>query len=698
LFPMRAWRWLLSLLVVSLATAGCSNPARPDCAYSVTLATATYASAGGNGSVVVSPAPSTPGCSWTLSSNANWLTLTGTTTGTRQTTTAYRVDANTTSATRTAKVSVSWDGPGGGGSADGTISQSGVTISPPVLSGTNPSPAAGGGNFTVNVATSGSWAATVVSSFVTITSGATGNGNGSFTYAVAANTTSSSRTATIIVTGLGGSTTFTITQAGINSSTVLSVSPTNPPAVASAGQSGLTAQVTANVAWTASVDGASTSWLSITNGSSGNGGGTLTYAVGANAGANRTGTITVSGGGATATVTVTQLGINPTLSLANPNPAIVGSAGQSGLTANVNSNLNWTATVEAGAASWLSVTGGSPGTNTGAFTYSVGPNTGAARTGLITVAGGGLSATLTVTQSAFQPSIVVGNPNPTQVAAGGQSGITASITANVSWTASVESGAASWLSITGGSPGNNNGTLTYAVAANVSVGRTGIITIAGGGATATLTVSQAAGVPFITLGNQDPSTVSANGQLSGLSVSVSSNVTWSAAVDAGFGSWLSITGASTGTNNGSIAYSVQPNTGAARLGTITFSGGGAPSVKLNVRQATGILTPALTWDGRTCQMVTNGGVGNLANKWDGCTLNASGSTGPIQTYQFFFDNPNPGPMGNASSASSISSGFAPCGYSGGSTSNVNVYVVITNGGSSAQSAPISILVAKNGQC
>jgi hypothetical protein len=362
----------------------------------------------------------------------------------------------------------------------------------------------------------------------------------------------------------------------------------------------------------------------------------------------------------------------------------------------VNSNVNWTATVASAAASWLTVTSGSPGSNVGSFTYSVAANPGTSRTGLITVAGGGLSAVLTVTQAAFQPSIVVGNPNPSPVAAAGQAGITASITANVSWTATVEAGATSWLSVTGGSPGTNSGTLTYAVGSNSQGARSGVITIAGGGTSATLTVSQASGVPFITLGNTNPPAVSANGQ-SGLTVSVSSNVSWTATVGAAFTSWLSITGGSTGTNNGTLTYSVGANSNAARTGTITFSGGGA-SATLNVAQATGILTPSFAVVG-SCTVDKNPSPTDNSdqNKVTGCTLNASASTGPIQTYEFHWGSASSPDMFAAPQSTPVfsSGGVAPCGFSGQGAPDL--YLVIRNGGASAN-LPMTITLTKLSPC
>jgi hypothetical protein len=80
------------------------------------------------------------------------------------------------------------------------------------ISPTGASVAAAGGSGTVTVtATAGcSWTAASNASFVTVTSGASGTGNGTVGYSVAANTATTSRTGTLTVAGQ----TFTVTQAG----------------------------------------------------------------------------------------------------------------------------------------------------------------------------------------------------------------------------------------------------------------------------------------------------------------------------------------------------------------------------------------------------------------------------------------------------------------------------------------------------
>ena len=154
----------------------------------------------------------------------------------------------------------------------------------------------------------------------------------------------------------------------------------------------------------------------------------------------------------------------------------------------VTANVSWTAK---SSASWLALKTAS-GTGNGKIVYNVAANAGTgSRTGKITVAGGGKTATYTVSQSGKTVELALGGSNRTFTAAAASSKELA-VTANVSWTAK---SSASWLALkTAG--GTGNGKIVYNVAVNAGTGsRTGKITVAGGGKTATYTVSQAGSPP-----------------------------------------------------------------------------------------------------------------------------------------------------------------------------------------------------------
>ena len=84
--------------------------------------------------------------------------------------------------------------------------------------------AAATGSVGVTTATGCAWTATSNATWISITSGATGTGNGTVNYSVAANTGTSSRTGTLTIAGQ----TFTVTQAAAPSGNPnISVSPTS---------------------------------------------------------------------------------------------------------------------------------------------------------------------------------------------------------------------------------------------------------------------------------------------------------------------------------------------------------------------------------------------------------------------------------------------------------------------------------------
>src|SRR4029078_562158 len=133
-----------------------------------------------------------------------------------------------------------------------------VTIAPPSL---NAPATASTGSVTITAVPTCAWTATSNATWITITAGATGVGNGSVGFSVAANT-GAARTGTISITGQ----TFTVTQAAATPSCTYTIgSPSqHVPATASSG----TVSVTSGpgCAWTAV---SNATWLSVTSGATG---------------------------------------------------------------------------------------------------------------------------------------------------------------------------------------------------------------------------------------------------------------------------------------------------------------------------------------------------------------------------------------------------------------------------------------------
>ncbi|MDR0469776.1 MAG: BACON domain-containing protein [Peptococcaceae bacterium] len=147
--------------------------------------------------------------------------------------------------------------------------------------------------------------------------------------------------------------------------------------------------ITSNVTWTAT---SNASWLTIAP-TNGTGSGTLMMMVAANtSAASRIGRITVTSGGISRTITVTQAGT----AVFSLTPTIWNPASGTALTfIYIASNVPWTATSNA---SWL-VASPTSGTDNGLLLLTVATNLDtASRVGTITVTGGGISRTITVTQ------------------------------------------------------------------------------------------------------------------------------------------------------------------------------------------------------------------------------------------------------------------------------------------------------------
>jgi len=167
------------------------------------------------------------------------------------------------------------------------------------ISPTSQSVGANGGTGTINVSTQSgcSWNANESLSWVSITSGSSGNGSGTVHFSISINSGTSSRNGTISVAGK----TFTITQSGASSCTY-SISPTSQSVGANGGTGTINVSTQSGCSWNANE---SLSWVSITSGSSGNGSGTVHFNISANSGtSSRNGTISVAG----KTFTITQSG------------------------------------------------------------------------------------------------------------------------------------------------------------------------------------------------------------------------------------------------------------------------------------------------------------------------------------------------------------------------------------------------------
>jgi hypothetical protein len=171
-------------IVVGGANFQITQAAGTVCTYSLTPASRSDAASAGTGTVAVTAGT---GCAWAAASNAAWVTVTAGASGTGNGTVSYSVGANTATTARQATITI-------GGMAF-AITQAAATCTyslNPVSRSYAAAP--GNGTVTVTAGTGCTWTAVSNAAWTTVTAGASGTGNGTVSYSVAANTATGART------------------------------------------------------------------------------------------------------------------------------------------------------------------------------------------------------------------------------------------------------------------------------------------------------------------------------------------------------------------------------------------------------------------------------------------------------------------------------------------------------------------------
>jgi len=329
--------------------------------------------------------------------------------------------------------------------------------------------------------------ATTPDSWISITSGGEpdSRGIGSFQFTVASNKAGPVRVGHIFIANA----TFTVTQDGVACTYAL-----QPKAASDVSVNGGTGRIAvspaySNCPWTAT---SSQPFVTIMAGSSGLGNGTVTYRVNSNAANSARSANIVIGAAGISTATafpIDQLGdpgCNFTLSPVSRTIPNTTSAD----TITVTSALSTCARTAVSDVPWMTATAGASGSGSGVIGYSVQPNAStASRTGHITVA----NAVFTLTQSGMLCEYSVSPAGLTLSNSASSGSIT--VTSACSWTAAPS---AAWISITSGATSiSGNGTISYAIAANLSTeSRAGTIQIG----SKTFSVTQAGTVPTVIAG------------------------------------------------------------------------------------------------------------------------------------------------------------------------------------------------------
>ena len=243
------------------------------CTYSISPSSATVPAAGGPGSFGVTTGGT---CGWTAIANAAWVSITSGTSAGGSGTVQFVVSAN----------------PGAARSAIITTAGQTFTVSQESGCSTVVSPdtvpaAASGGSQSVSVSTAAdcSWTAVSNAPWIGIPNGASGSGNGTVQLDIQPNT-APARSGTATVAGK----TVTVNQAD---GCTFSIDPSAQPMPVGGGTGSVTVTAGAACPWTAV---SNASWITVTNGANGSGGGTVQFIVDTNAtGAPRNGTVTIAG-------------------------------------------------------------------------------------------------------------------------------------------------------------------------------------------------------------------------------------------------------------------------------------------------------------------------------------------------------------------------------------------------------------------
>jgi all-beta uncharacterized protein/BACON domain-containing protein len=544
----------LITLCVACVSAGCGStvasstaPSPAKCGVTVSAPAASIDPAGATATVAVSTQAE---CTWSASSEANWIT--GLTPASGQGTGEIKatVAPNPAASSRQGDVVVN--------GIRAQIRQEGASCQFELSAGAQDFDALGGtARIGVTTAAGCAWSARVDAPWISVTSGSTGTGPGTVTIVVGANP-GNARSASLTVADR----TIRITQGAKNvlppptPACVYAVTPAAASIAANGGGATLSLDTASGCEWTAASNAA---WLTITSDTHSFGPAPVTFVAAANTGAARTGTLSIAG----QVVTVTQAAASgppaPSCSYTvNPTTLSLPSSGstRSSFTVTTTSGCSWTTTTNV---SWITITSGASGSGNGTVDISVAANTTTSvRTGTLTIAG----HQVTVTEAGASCSYSV-SPTSVTIGAVGGTGTPIGVTASsgCAWTAASN---VNWITLVAGQTGTGSGTVTYTVLANTGAARNGTLTVAG----QSVTVSQSSGCTFI-ISPTSQAFANQGGTGGPVTVTTQSGCAWTATSNA---SWITITSGASGTGSGSVSFTVTANDGGARTGTLTIAG------------------------------------------------------------------------------------------------------------------------------
>jgi len=429
-------------------------------------------------------------------------------------------------------------------------------------------PATGGtGSVSVDTARDCSWSARADTSWITL-SGTSGQGAGTLSYSVAANERGTQRRGSVTVSDQH----VDVVQEAAPCK--YEVTPSSREVGSSGGEVTIDLAATPGCTWTAAGD---REWIAVAP-STGEGSAEVRLSVGANTGAARSATLTIAG----RTVTVTQAAASgpapppapptptpsptpgpspeppPTCSpTVSPTTKATGAAGEEVIVSvTAPAGCAWTST---SLVDWIVVASGASGIGNASVRLAVAPNSGAARTGTVTVAG----RQVTITQQAAPtPCTYSISPTSSGIERGAADlSVDVRSDSSCSWTAASR---ADWITVTAGASGAGNGSVRLRVSENTGPARTGTVLIAG----LTYTIQQAGQSCTYSI---KPRSYHAGRGPDDILVQVEAPAGCAWTATSTF-SWVVVREGQTGTGNGTVRLIVEANTGAPRTATLTIAG------------------------------------------------------------------------------------------------------------------------------
>lgn len=411
------------------------------------------------------------------------------------------------------------------------------------VTGTTSVPAQGGtGSVSVTAARECQWSASADGTWLTIKSGATGQGDGTVEFTAAANPDPATRRGGILLNDQR----LDVTQAAGECVIALGgVSASFSPS-GGAGHVDVRAS-SALCTWTVQADA---DWIVLRSGPNGKGTAQVDYEVAPTTGPPRNGTITVAG------QRFSVLQSEGCTYAVEPRALTVGSAGGT-FSVRVSSATACPWSVSNGVP-WITVNGPQSLSGTGAVTLSVAPTTGPPRSATVTIAG----QPVTVAQQAQACTYGIAPEGASVPAAGGTGTIAITAGAGCSWSATPSD---TWIQIVSGASGSGSGAVAFSVGPSTGPARSGTVAVAG----AIFTISQAAAAaPCSYALSSSTQTFPAAGGSGKVAVTAASGCGWTASSGE---PWIQLVSGATGNGGGDVTFTVAPTT-MARSGTMTIAG------------------------------------------------------------------------------------------------------------------------------